>query len=60
MAVQASDFTTAFVVVGVISAASAFIFMRLPKGAGASLSAPRRSIGDTRDKVAEAEARIEA
>jgi hypothetical protein len=60
MAVQASDFTTAFVVVGVISAASAFIFMRLPKGAGASLSAPRRPIGDARDKVAEAEARIEA
>jgi MFS family permease len=59
MAVQASDFTTAFVVVGVISAASAFIFMRLPKGAGASLSAPRRPIGDARDKVAEAEARIE-
>jgi len=60
MAVQASDFTTAFVVVGLISAASAFIFTQLPKSAGASLSAPRRPVGDARDKVAEAEARIEA
>ena len=45
MAVQSSDFTTAFVVVGLISAASAFIFMRLPKSAGAepfSAKASRR------------------
>ena len=59
MAVQSSDFTMAFVVVGLISAASAFIFMRLPKSAGASLSAPRRPVGAARDKIAEAEARVD-
>jgi hypothetical protein len=33
--------------------------MRLPKNAGASLSGPRRPVGETREKVAEAEARVE-
>jgi EmrB/QacA subfamily drug resistance transporter len=59
MAVQSSDFTTAFVVVGLISAASAFIFMRLPKRAGASLSGPARPVGAARDKIVEAEARAD-
>ena len=56
---QASDFTTAFVVVGLISAASAFIFMRLPKSAGASLAGPARPVGAAREKIAEAEARVD-
>jgi hypothetical protein len=59
MAVQSGDFTTAFVVVGLISAASAFIFMRLPRSAGASLTAPARPIGAAREKIAEAEARVD-
>jgi len=59
MAVEASDFTTAFVVVGLISAVSAFIFMRLPKSAGASLAGPARPVGAAREKIAEAEARVD-
>jgi len=59
MAVEASDFTTAFVVVGLISAVSAFIFMRWPKSAGASLAGPARPVGAAREKIAEAEARVD-
>ncbi len=42
-AVHAGDFAAAFIVVALISTASALIFMMLPKEAGASLSAPARS-----------------
>jgi hypothetical protein len=50
-AVEPRDFITAFVVVGLISAASAFIFMRLPKSAGASLSRPARPIATAQEQV---------
>ena len=52
MAVEPHDFITAFVAVGLISAASAFIFMRLPKSAGASLSGPARPIATAQEQVA--------
>jgi hypothetical protein len=42
--VVAGDFPLAFVVVAVIAASSAFIFSRLPREAGASLSAPKRAV----------------
>jgi hypothetical protein len=54
MVVQSSDFTTAFVVVGLISAASAFIFLRMPRSAGASLSAPVRPLPKAQEQVTEA------
>jgi EmrB/QacA subfamily drug resistance transporter len=61
MEVQSSDFTTAFIVVGAISAASALIFMMLPKSAGASLSAPARPLAAAREpgSIAEAGARAD-
>ena len=61
MAVQSSDFATAFIVVGAISAASALIFMMLSKSAGASLSAPARPLAAAREPapIAEAEARAD-
>jgi MFS family permease len=61
MAVQPSDFTTAFIVVGTISAASALIFMMLPKSAGANLSAPARPLAAAREptSIAEAGARVD-
>jgi hypothetical protein len=60
MAVQPSDFATAFVVVAAISAASSLIFMMLPKTAGASLSAPARAVGTSQRPVAEVGARVDA
>jgi EmrB/QacA subfamily drug resistance transporter len=42
--VIASDFPPAFVLVAVIAASSALVFARLPKEAGASLSAPTRQV----------------
>ena len=42
--VVAADFPLAFVLVAVMAASSSLIFARLPKGAGASLSARARSI----------------
>ncbi len=62
MVVQSSDFATAFVIVGAISAASALIFMTMPKTAGASLSAPARPVGVSREQelIAEAAARADA
>jgi EmrB/QacA subfamily drug resistance transporter len=61
MAVQSSDFSTAFIVVGAISVASALIFMMLPKSAGASLSAPARPPATARESgsIAEAGARVD-
>jgi hypothetical protein len=61
MAVQSSDFSTAFIVVGAISVASALIFMMLPKSAGASLSAPARPLAAAREpgSIAEAGARVD-
>jgi hypothetical protein len=50
-AVEPRDFIMAFVVVGLISAASAFIFMRLPKSAGASLSRPARPTATAQEQV---------
>jgi EmrB/QacA subfamily drug resistance transporter len=44
--VLASDFTMAFLIVGVICASSALIFMRLPKNAGASLSRRAHELGE--------------
>jgi hypothetical protein len=38
------DFATAFIVVAAISALSAFVFLRLPGTAGASLSRPARGL----------------
>jgi EmrB/QacA subfamily drug resistance transporter len=60
MAVEPSDFIAAFVVIALVSATSALIFMRLPKSAGASLSGPRRRAGDVRKEIAEAEAPVDA
>ena len=45
VSVEAGDFPLAFVVVAVIAATSAFIFARLPKDAGSSLSARAGKIG---------------
>jgi MFS family permease len=43
--VLAEDFVPAFLLVGALAASSALIFMRLPKGAGASLSARAQPVG---------------
>lgn len=43
--VLAEDFVLAFLLVGAIAASSALIFMRLPRGAGASLSARAQPVG---------------
>jgi MFS family permease len=58
-AVHSSDFITAFIVIGIISAASALIFMQLPKSAGASLAGPARPVGTPQTQVAEAEVRAD-
>jgi MFS family permease len=58
-AVQSSDFITAFIAIGIISAASALIFMQLPKSAGASLAGPGRPVGTAQKQVAEAEVRAD-
>jgi MFS family permease len=60
MAVQSSDFIMAFVVIGLISATSALIFMRLPKNAGASLSRPARPSARAQEQVAATEASVDA
>jgi EmrB/QacA subfamily drug resistance transporter len=52
--VELGDFATAFVVVGAISVLSAFVFMMLPKEAGASLSASARSVAAPRDSASQA------
>jgi EmrB/QacA subfamily drug resistance transporter len=51
--VLAEDFPPAFLIVAAIAASSAFIFMRLPKGAGASLSAKAEPVGTDRKTVSE-------
>jgi EmrB/QacA subfamily drug resistance transporter len=51
--VVAEDFPLAFLLVGAIAASSALIFMRLPKGAGASLSARTRPVGADRETAPE-------
>jgi MFS family permease len=43
--VVAGDFPLAFVLVAAIAASSAFVFARLPKGAGANLSGRARPVG---------------
>jgi EmrB/QacA subfamily drug resistance transporter len=53
-AVVPEDFTTAFIVVATISALSAFVFLRLPKAAGASLSAPVRRVATPQEEVPQA------
>jgi EmrB/QacA subfamily drug resistance transporter len=53
-AVHTDDFATAFAVVAAISALSALIFLRLPREAGASLSAPARAVGAAQDSVSQA------
>jgi EmrB/QacA subfamily drug resistance transporter len=50
-AVHAADFAAAFIVVAAISTASVLIFARLPKLAGASLSAPARPVGTVQEPV---------
>ena len=47
--VVAEDFALAFLLVAAIAASSALIFMRLPKDAGASLSARARPVGADRE-----------
>jgi EmrB/QacA subfamily drug resistance transporter len=54
-AVEPSDFTAAFLVIAVISAASALIFMTMPKTAGTSLSAPTRGGAEMRPKISQPE-----
>jgi len=54
-AVEPSDFTLAFVVIALISAASVLIFMRLPKTAGTSLSRPARRQAEIRTEVSQPE-----
>jgi EmrB/QacA subfamily drug resistance transporter len=51
--VVAEDFPLAFLLVGAIAASSALIFMRLPRGAGASLSARARPVGADRETAPE-------
>jgi len=55
-AVNAGDFPLAFIIVAALAASSAFIFMSLPKDAGASLAARARPIA----QPAKAAATIEA
>ncbi len=51
--VVADDFALAFLLVAAIAASSALIFMRLPRGAGASLSARARPVGADRETASE-------
>ena len=53
-AVLPEDFATAFVVVAAISALSAFVFLRMPGTAGASLSAPVRRVGAAHEEASQA------
>jgi EmrB/QacA subfamily drug resistance transporter len=53
-AVVPEDFTTAFIVVAAVSALSALIFLRLPRTAGASLSAPARRVAAPQEEVSQA------
>ena len=53
-AVVWDDFAAAFIVVAVISAASALIFARLPKTAGTSLSAPAGPLPKPQDQASQA------
>jgi EmrB/QacA subfamily drug resistance transporter len=53
-AVHTQDFATAFFIVATISALSAAIFLRLPREAGASLSAPARAVGAAQDSASQA------
>lgn len=53
-AVEASDFTTAFIVVGAVSLLSALVFLTLPKEAGASLSSHARQVPAASDSVSQA------
>jgi MFS family permease len=48
------DFAAAFIVVAAISALSAFIFLRLPGTAGASLAAPARRVGAPQEEISQA------
>jgi len=52
--VVAGDFPLAFVLVGAIAASSAFVFARLPKGAGANLSARARPVGIAQEPASQA------
>ena len=47
--VRAEDFPAAFLVVAAIAASSVFIFLRLPPGAGSSLSARTKPVGAGRE-----------
>ena len=49
--VIASDFPPAFILVAALAASSALVFMRLPKNAGASLSARAQKVGETRKSL---------
>jgi len=49
--VIASDFPPAFILVAALAASSALVFMRLPKDAGASLSARAQKVGETRKSL---------
>ena len=51
--VLAEDFPLTFLIVAAIAASSALIFMRLPRGAGASLSAKARPVGADRETATE-------
>ena len=44
--VMASDFPPAFLIIGALAACSAFVFMRLPPHAGASLSRRAHAVGE--------------
>jgi EmrB/QacA subfamily drug resistance transporter len=51
--VVAEDFPLAFILVAAIAASSVLIFMRMPKGAGASLSGRARPVGADRERTPE-------
>jgi EmrB/QacA subfamily drug resistance transporter len=51
--VLAEDFPAAFLIVAAIAASSIFVFLRMPKGAGASLSAKAEPVGTDRKTVSE-------
>lgn len=53
-AVVPEDFAAAFITVATISALSAFVFLRLPRAAGASLSAPVRRVATPQEEVSQA------
>jgi EmrB/QacA subfamily drug resistance transporter len=48
------DFAVAFIVVAAISALSAFVFLRLPRTAGASLSRPARGLAAPQEEISQA------